>query len=62
MIELLVPSNEVVRRSSELAFKYGITTYDSCYLSVGELMGMEDVTADDELFNRAKDRGFLRKL
>jgi len=52
----------VVRRSSELAFKYGITTYDSCYLSVGELMGMEDVTADDELFNRAKDRGFLRKL
>ncbi len=61
-VDLLVPSKEVVRRSSELAFKYGITTYDSCYLSVGELMGVEVVTADDEFFKRAKDCGFLRKL
>src|SRR2546428_11005209 len=52
-VDLLAPSKELVRKSSELAFKYGITMHDSCYLSVGELMGVEVVTAEDELFNRA---------
>ena len=61
-VDLLAPSKELVRKSSELAFKYGITMHDSCYLSVGELMGVEVVTAEDELLSRAKDCGFLRKL
>ena len=61
-LDLMVPSKDVVSRCSELAFKYGITVYDSCYLALGELLGSTVVTADNQLYNRARECGFLRSL
>ncbi|MDG6928520.1 MAG: type II toxin-antitoxin system VapC family toxin [Nitrososphaerota archaeon] len=61
-IDFMAPSSEVVRRGAELAFEYGITAYDSCYLSLGEALGTEVVTADGRLHERAKGCGFLRFL
>jgi predicted nucleic acid-binding protein len=61
-IDLMAPSSELVRRGSEIAFEYEITAYDSCYLSLGEILGTEVVTADDKLYEKAKGCGFLRLL
>jgi len=61
-VDLMAPSKELVSRCSELAFKYGITVYDSCYLSLGELLGLEVLTADNQLYKRAEQCGFLRML
>ncbi len=61
-VELMAPSKELVSRGSELAFKYSITTYDSCYLSLGELLGLEVITSDDKLYKSAEGCGFLRML
>ncbi len=61
-IDFMVPSNELVRRSSELAFEYGITAYDSSYLSLGEILGVEVITADNQFYERARGCGFLRML
>lgn len=61
-VEIMAPSKELVSRGSELAFEYGITVYDSLYLSLGELLGLEVITADKELYKKAEDCGFLRML
>ncbi len=61
-VDLMVPSKELVSRCSELALKYGITIYDSCYLSLGELLGLEVITADNQFYERAEGCGFLRML
>lgn len=61
-VEIMAPSKELVSRGSELAYEYGITVYDSLYLSLGELLGLEVITADKELYKKAEDCGFLRML
>lgn len=61
-IDFVAPTEELVRRSSELAFRYGITTYDSCYLALGELLGIQVFTSDEQFYERAKDCGFLRLI
>jgi len=61
-MDITVQSKELVNRGSELAYEYGITVYDSLYLSLGELLGLEVLTADKELYKKAKSCGFLRML
>ena len=61
-VDLIIPSKELVSRCSELAFKYGITVYDSCYLALGQLLGLEVITADNQFYKRAGECGFLRLL
>ncbi|MBI2183975.1 MAG: type II toxin-antitoxin system VapC family toxin [Thaumarchaeota archaeon] len=61
-VDIMAPSKELVSRGSELAYEYGITVYDSLYLSLGELLGLEVITADKELYKKAEDCGFLRML
>jgi len=61
-LDLIAPSRELVRRSSESAFRYDITVYDSCYLALGELMGVSIYTSDRRFFEKAKGSGLLRFL
>ncbi len=61
-IDLIVPSKELVGMCSGLAFTYGIAIYDSTYLSLGELLRLEVITADNQLYKRAQGCGFLQKL
>jgi len=61
-MDLINPSRDLLRIGSELAFRYGITIYDSCYIALGELMGIEVYTSDKQLYERAKESGLLRFL
>jgi predicted nucleic acid-binding protein len=61
-VELMLPSRELTSRCSQFAFKYGITVYDSCYLALGELLGLKVITADNYLYKRARGCGFLQLL
>ncbi len=59
-IDLIAPSVELLRQSTDAAFLYNATTYDSCYLALGELMGIEVYTADKKFYNAAKSSGILK--
>lgn len=43
---------ELAERSVENALRYGVSVYDSSYLSLGELLGAPVYTADDRLISR----------
>jgi predicted nucleic acid-binding protein len=61
-IEVMVPSGEVIAMAIEMAYEHDITVYDSCYLSLGQALGTEVVTADRKFYEKAKTCGFLRGL
>lgn len=61
-VDLVVPSRELVDRSSHLAYAYDITVYDSCYLALSELMGLNLYTSDRRFFDNAKASGLLRVI
>ena len=61
-IDIMRPSRELTNKCTDLAFMYGITAYDSYYLALGELLGLEVVTADTQLYKRAKACRFLTML
>ncbi len=61
-IDLFPPSRELATRWLELARKHDITVYDACYLGLGELLGIEVVTADKAFQQKARRCGFLRLL
>ena len=58
-VDLIEPGRELLRAGSELAFRYGVTVYDSCYLALGELMGIQVYTSDRQLYERARESGLL---
>jgi predicted nucleic acid-binding protein len=58
-VDLIVPSRELVERSSYLAYSYDLTVYDSCYLALSELMGVKLYTSDKRFFDNAKASGLL---
>jgi predicted nucleic acid-binding protein len=61
-VDLITPGRELIEKSAEAAYKYGVTVYDSCYLALGELMGIEVYTANKKLFNQAKASGILHLI
>jgi predicted nucleic acid-binding protein len=53
-IELITPGKELIQRSIKNAYNYDITIYDSCYLALGELLGIKVITSDRKLYDKAK--------
>ena len=53
--------DEVSLKSVENALRYGISVYDSAYISLGELEGVPVYTADERLIRRVGD-GVLRHI
>lgn len=61
-LDLIAPNEETLGKAVEHAFKRDITVYDSCYLGLAELLGLEFVTGDKKLYGRVKDLDFVRPL
>lgn len=53
-IDLITPGKELIQRSIQNAYLYDITIYDSCYLALGELLGIKVITSDSKFFDKAK--------
>ena len=61
-IDLVTPGRELVDKAAEAAYKYNATMYDSSYLALGELLGIEVFTADKRFYEQAKASGILRLI
>jgi predicted nucleic acid-binding protein len=61
-IDLITPGRDLVDKTTEVAYKYNASMYDSFYLALGELMGIEVYTADKKFYNQAKKSGILRLI
>jgi predicted nucleic acid-binding protein len=61
-VDLIAPSGELVKRSSELAFRYDVTVYDSCYLALAELMGISLYTSDNRFYENTRKSGLVKFL
>jgi predicted nucleic acid-binding protein len=58
-IDVVTPGKDLIERAVELAYTYDITVYDSCYMALGELMGVNVFTADKKLHLKARESGLL---
>ncbi len=61
-IDLINPGRELLQQSIEDAYLYDTTVYDSCYLALGELMGIEVYTSDRKFYEKAKESDILRLI
>jgi len=61
-IDLITPSRELIEKSTEAAYLYGATVYDSCYLALGELLGVEVYTSDKKFYEKAKGSNRLKLI
>jgi len=61
-IDLINPGRELIGKSTEAAYLYGATVYDSCYLALGELLGVEVYTSDKKFYEKAKGSNRLKLI
>ncbi|MFH2110715.1 MAG: type II toxin-antitoxin system VapC family toxin [Candidatus Bathyarchaeota archaeon] len=61
-IDLITPGRELLQQSTKDAYIYDTTVYDSCYLALGELMGVEVYTSDRKFYEKAKGSDILRLI
>lgn len=61
-MDLVTPGRELVDKAAEAAYKYNATMYDSSYLALGELLGIEVFTADKRFYEQAKASGIVRLI
>jgi len=61
-IDLISPSRELIDKTVEDAYLYRITIYESCYLALGELMGIIVYTSDKKFYEKAKLSSILRLI
>lgn len=61
-IDLITTGKELFKQSIKDAYLYDTTVYDSCYLALGELMGIEVYTSDNKFYEKAKESDILRLI
>ncbi len=61
-IDLISPSRELIDKAIKDAYLYDIAIYDSCYLALGELMGIIVYTSDKKFYGKAKQSDTLRLI
>jgi predicted nucleic acid-binding protein len=55
-LDLYMLRGELSERTMENALKYGLTAYDSAYLSLGELLEAPAYTADEKILRKVDDK------
>ena len=61
-IDIIVPTREIMDLAISYAFKYNLTVYDAYFLSLASMLQFGCVTADEKLFNKVKELGFVTIL
>lgn len=61
-IDLITPGKELIQRSIQNAYSYDITIFDSCYLALGELLGIKTITSDEKLYQKARSSKLIELL
>ena len=58
----LYPLDEILKDTVSLSLKYGITIYDSAYISLGKVLEEEVYTADEKLLRKVSDLPFVHHI
>ncbi|KXB03404.1 hypothetical protein AKJ48_03910 [candidate division MSBL1 archaeon SCGC-AAA261O19] len=61
-LDLITPIEEILIRATEYASENNLTIYDSCYISLAEMMGIPLYTADGKLLENTEDLDFVKSL
>jgi len=61
-LDLIHPGRELLHQSARDAFLYDATIYDSCYLALAELMGIQVYTSDRRFYEKAKASGIIKLI
>ena len=61
-IDLINPGKELIQRSLQNAYAYNITLYDSCYLSLAELLGIKVITSDRKFYRKARSSQIIELI
>ena len=61
-IDIISPSRELIDKAIKDAYLYDIAIYDSCYLALGELLGIIVYTSDKKFYGKAKQSDILRLI
>ncbi len=61
-IDIISPSREIIEKAIKDAHLYDVAIYDSCYLALGELMGIIVYTSDKKFYEKAKQSDVLRLI
>jgi len=59
-IDLIIPHKDLMVRSSELAYLYDASLYDTCYLALAELMGIIVITSDKKFYEKVKESKLVK--
>ncbi len=54
-ITYMNPDSEQMTQTAKIAFRYGLTAYDSSYIACAEVADANLVTADGKLYDRARE-------
>lgn len=61
-INIIVPTIDLIKDASSLAYEYDITTYDAIYLALAQNLDFEFIIADNRLFKKVKSLSFVNLL
>ena len=61
-VSLVNPYTTLMERAVELAFKYGVTIYDACYVALAKDIGSIAYTADEKLLEKISGEEPLKNL
>jgi predicted nucleic acid-binding protein len=53
---------DLLRKTNAIAWSYGVTMYDACYVALAELKGFPLVTADDGLVKKMRGHSIVVRL
>jgi len=58
-IDIIVPTKEITNLAISYALKFGLTVYDAFFLSLADVLRFTCITADEKLYNKVKELGFV---
>lgn len=61
-LDLIAPDEMVLARAIELSLDRDLTIYDSYYMSISEIMGVELYTADGKVLENKEDLDLVKSL
>ncbi len=61
-IDIITPTQSLLKSAAKLSFKYQTSIYDAAYLALAKAIGGELITADKKFYEKVKDERGVRLL
>ncbi len=59
-IDVIIPTEDLISTSIELAYKFDISIYDALYVAFASKLDATFVTADEKLYGKTKELNFVK--